>query len=79
MRIDAKFFMHESDKIALQALQSIPGFSQLFKAFLKIWSEKQYRIYNMSQNLRISEKQLSKYYDMFLMDYCLWARYQDHE
>lgn len=64
MRIDAKFFMHESDKIALQTLQSIPGFSQLFKAFMKIWSEKQYRIYNMSQNLRISEKQLSKYYNM---------------
>lgn len=64
MSIDAKFYMHDSDKIALQTLQAIPGFTQLFKAFMKIWSEKQYRIQNMSTNLRISEKQLPKYYNM---------------
>ena len=64
MNIDAKFYMHDSDKIALQALQAIPGFTQLFKAFMKVWSEKQFRIQNMSTNLRISEKQLSRYYDM---------------
>ena len=64
MKIDAKFFMHDSDKIALQALQAIPGFTQLFKAFMKVWSERQFRIQNMSTNLRISEKQLSKYYNM---------------
>ena len=56
--------MHDSDRIALQALQAIPGFTQLFKAFMKVWSEKQFRIQNMSTNLRISEKQLSRYYDM---------------
>ena len=44
MPIDAKFYMHDSDKVALQALEAIPGFSQLFKAFMKIWSEKQFRI-----------------------------------
>lgn len=64
MSIDAKFYMHDSDKIALQALEAIPGFSQLFKAFMKIWSEKQFRIENMSSNLRISEKQFPKYYNM---------------
>lgn len=64
MKIDSKFYMHDSDRIALQALQSIPGFTQLFKAFMKVWSEKQFRIQNMSTNLRISEKQLSKYYHM---------------
>lgn len=64
MNIDAKFYMHNSDKIALQSLQAIPGFTQLFKAFMKVWSEKQFRIQNMSTNLRISEKQLSRYYDM---------------
>ena len=66
MAIDAKFYMHDSDKIALQALEAIPGFSQLFKAFMKIWSEKQFRIQNMSSNLRISENQLPKYYNMLL-------------
>lgn len=64
MAIDAKFYMHDSDKAALQALEAIPGFSQLFKAFMKVWSEKQFRIQNMSSNLRISEKQLPKYYNM---------------
>lgn len=64
MNIDAKFYMHDSDRIALQALQAIPGFTQLFKAFMKVWSEKQFRIQNMSTNLRISEKQLPKYYNM---------------
>lgn len=64
MAIDARFYMHDSDKIALQALQAVPGFSQAFKAIMKVWSEKQFRIQNMSRNLRISEKQLSKYYHM---------------
>lgn len=64
MAIDAKFYMHDSDRVALRALESIPGFSQLFKAFMKVWSEKQYRIQNMSSHLRISENQLPRYYNM---------------
>ena len=66
MELDAKFFMHDSDKKALQALQSIPGFTQVFKAFMKVWSEKQFRIINMSTNLRISNRQMSKYYNMLV-------------
>ena len=31
------FYMHDSDRIALQALKAIPGFTQLFKAFMKVW------------------------------------------
>lgn len=58
------FYLHDSDRVALQALKAIPGFTQLFKAFMKVWSEKQFRIQNMSTNLRISEKQLSEYYTM---------------
>lgn len=59
-------FMHESDRAALNALKAIPGFTPLLKAFMKIWNEKQFRIQNMSTNLRISEKQLPKYYHMLL-------------
>ena len=66
MTIDPKFFMHQSDRRALQALQAIPGFTQAFKAFMKVWSEKQMRIVNMSTNLRISEKQLPRYHAMLL-------------
>jgi len=62
--MDPNIFMHESDRAALNTLKAIPGFTALFKAFMKVWSEKQFQIQNMSSNLRISEKQLSKYYDM---------------
>ena len=64
MSIDSKFYIHPSDKLALDALKAIPGFTQLLKAFMKVWSEKQFYIQNMSTNLRVSEKQLPKYYNM---------------
>ena len=64
MSINSNFYVHESDRIALDTLKAIPGFTPLLKAFMKVWSEKQFYIQNMSTNLRISDKQLSKYYDM---------------
>ncbi len=62
--INSNLYIHDSDRLALQALKAIPGFTQLLKAFMKVWSEKQFRIENMSSNLRLSEKQMSKYYNM---------------
>ena len=62
--MDPNFFMHETDQKALATLKAIPGFAQLFKVFIKNWGEQQYRILNMSTNLRISEKQLPRYYDL---------------
>lgn len=62
--MNPNFYLHDSDRIALQALKAIPGFTQLFKAFMNVWSEKQFRIQNMSTNLRINEKQLPEYYNM---------------
>lgn len=64
MFIDSKFYIHPSDKIALDALKAIPGFTQLLKSFMQVWSEKQFYITNMANNLRVSEKQLPKYYNM---------------
>ena len=64
--MNAMLYTHESDRKALKALQAIPGFTPLLKAFMKVWSEKQFHIQNMSTNLRISEKQLPKYYQMLL-------------
>ena len=66
MAINPNLFIHELDRAALSALKAIPGFTQLLKAYMKILSEQQLRIQNMATNLRISEKQLSKYYDMLL-------------
>lgn len=60
----AEQYVHESDKAALKALKMIPGFHQFVKAFMKVWSERQFRISNMSSCVRMNEKQLSKYYEM---------------
>lgn len=66
MKIDPKLYTHSSDEAALEALQSIPVFPKLLKAFMKIWNEKQYMLQNMSSNLRLGKDQLPKYYDMLL-------------
>lgn len=62
--MNSNFYIHNSDKKALQALKAVPGFDQLLKAFMKFWDEKLYRVENMATNLRLSENQLSKYYEM---------------
>ncbi len=62
--IDPNLLIHESDRAALTALKAIPGFTQVTKTFMKEWNEKQYRILNMSGRVRISEKQLPKYWHM---------------
>ena len=64
MALNTSVFMHDSDKAALQTLKSIPGFTQLLKGFMNIWNERQFQLSNMSSRLRLSEKQMSKYYDM---------------
>lgn len=64
MPLDYKLYLHDSDKAAMAALKAIPGFSQVMKAFMKIWSEQQLRLINMSTNLHLSEKQMAKYYNM---------------
>ena len=64
MALDYKLYLHDSDKAAMAALKVIPGFSQVMKAFMKIWSEQQLRVINMSTNLRLNERQMAKYYNM---------------
>lgn len=64
MALDYKLYLHDSDKAAMAALKAIPGFSQVMKAFMKIWSEQQLRLINMSTNLRLNERQMAKYYNM---------------
>ncbi len=57
-------YMHESDKAALKALKALPAFSALTKAFMNVWQERQFRILNMSSNIRLGENQLPQYYNM---------------
>jgi hypothetical protein len=60
MALDSKLYLHDSDKAAMAALKAIPGFSQVMKTFMKIWSEQQLRLVNMSTNLHLSENQMSR-------------------
>ena len=64
MPVNANVYTHELDRAALQALKSIPGFTEVLKSFMKVWNEQVFYVQNMSTNLRISEKQLPKYYNM---------------
>lgn len=64
MTLDYKLYLHDSDKAAMAALKAIPGFSQVMKAFMKIWSEQQFRLINMSTNLHLNNNQMAKYYNM---------------
>lgn len=64
MPLDPSLFTHDSDRAAMQALKAIPGFTPLLKAYMNIWNERQFRIENMSSNLRVSDKQMKKYHDM---------------
>ena len=64
MSLNPELFLHPTDKAAMKALKAIPGFNQFVKAYMNIWNERQFRIINMSSKLKISEKQMKKYYDM---------------
>ncbi len=64
MTLDYKLYLHDSDKAAMAALKAIPGFSQVMKAFMKIWSEQQFRLINMSTNLHLNNNQMAKCYNM---------------
>ncbi|MBP1535863.1 MAG: M48 family metallopeptidase [Ruminococcus sp.] len=66
MPIDHELFIHESDRAALNALKSIPGFTQVLRSFMKVWNEKQFKLLNMSTFVKVSEEQMSKYHDMLI-------------
>ena len=59
-----KVFIHESDRKALKTLKMIPGFSKIMKKFIKIFNEKQFKIINLSSNIRIDENQMPEIYNM---------------
>lgn len=64
MVLDYKLYLHDSDKAAMAVLKAIPGFSQVMRTFMKIWSEQQFRLINMSTNLHLNNNQMAKYYNM---------------
>ncbi len=57
-------FIHEDDRQALDALKSIPGFDQLIKGFMKVYSERTMKILNMSSKVRLSQEQCPHIYNL---------------
>ena len=64
MSINKNIFIHEADKAALAALKAIPRFTQVLRAFMKIWNEENMHIRNMATKIRLSEDQLPQYYNL---------------
>lgn len=62
--IDPSFYQHPLDKKLLESLQSIPGFKQVLKAFLKVFAERRFFIENNSSNIRLGPKQLPEIYNL---------------
>lgn len=59
-------FIHENDRKALDALKAIPGFDQLTKAFMKVFSERTMKILNMSSKVRLSPEQCPRIYNLLV-------------
>lgn len=57
-------FIHEADRKSLKILKSIPGFDSVVKKFMKIYSEKENYIINLSSNLKLSEEQMPEIYNL---------------
>ena len=64
--VNPRDFIHENDKKALDALKSIPGFDQLTKAFMKVFSERTMKILNMSSKVRLSPEQCPRIYNLLV-------------
>ena len=58
------FFIHESDRAALNAMKAIPGFTAFFKGFMNVWSERQFRIQNMASKIKLGPNQMPEIYSM---------------
>lgn len=62
--VDSSHYQHPLDKQTLAALKSIPGFTAVLKAFMKVFSERQWFIRNNSMHVKLSERQLPEIYDL---------------
>ena len=56
--VNPKDYYHPQDRKALRELQQIPGFSAVLKAFMKAFSENMIQGMNMSNKVRITDRQL---------------------
>lgn len=62
--LDFSCFIHPKDAKALSALESVPALPLLTRKYNEIIAERAYRVMNISQKIRLSEKQLPEIYHM---------------
>ena len=62
--MDERYFIHPNDAKALDALKSLPAFPLLCKKFNEIFTERQYKVINLSSHLRLSEDQLPEIWSL---------------
>ena len=64
MQIDSRYFIHYSDQKALNALKAIPGFKAVIKAYMKVFTERQLMLLNMSSRIKLSKEQCPGIYEL---------------
>lgn len=62
--MDYDYFIHPTDRSALDAMKSMPGFTVISRKFSDIFVERSAKLMNLSSKLRVSEKQLPHIYEM---------------
>lgn len=62
--LDYSFFIHPKDAKALDALKKVPGLPQLTRKFNEIFYERAYKVMNLSQKIKLSEKQIPEIYNI---------------
>lgn len=62
--VSSEYFIHPHDAQALDALKSIPGFAMLSKKYSEIFSERWWKLSNLSSRLKLSKQQLPEIYEI---------------
>jgi Zn-dependent protease with chaperone function len=64
-KLDPLSFQHPLDVAAIRKLDRLPGLQRLIRKLSLGYTEKMYRMLNVSENIRVTPKQFPKVYEMF--------------
>lgn len=63
--LDPLSFQHPQDVAAIRKLDRLPGLQRMIRKLSLGYTEKMYRMLNVSENIRVTPKQFPKIYEMF--------------
>jgi Zn-dependent protease with chaperone function len=63
--LDPLSFQHPADVAAIRKLDRLPGLQRMIRKLSLGYTEKMYRMLNVSENIRVTPKQFPKIYEMF--------------